>query len=252
MVEVSPRDGLQNEQFTIAASEKINLIDKLSNCGFSKIEATSFVSPKWVPQLADAAVVLDKIHRKKGVKYCALTPNIKGFEKAVSAGVDEVAIFTSASEGFCFRNINCTIAESLKRFFPLMIAANAADIPVRGYVSCVTDCPYDGPTPPVQVAKVAAKLIDMGCFEVSLGDTIGSGTPDSVFAMLTEVLQVISAQYLAGHFHDTELHALENIKVSLDMGVRCFDVSAGGLGGCPLCTGCKRKCCIRSRCKHAS
>ena len=235
--EMGPRDGLQNEKTQIATTDKITLVNLLSECGFSKIEVTSFVSPKWVPQMADAAAVLAGINRKSGVVYTALTPNLTGFEKAMRAHADEVAIFGSASEGFSQANINCTIAQSLERFEPVVRAAQSAGIPVRGYVSCVTDCPYDGPTAPDKVAEVSQALINMGCYEVSLGDTIGAATPQSTAKMLSAVLTVVPAEKLAGHFHDTQARALENIDVSLDMGVRVFDAAVGGLGGCPYAPG---------------
>lgn len=237
LFEMGPRDGLQNEKKHIATLDKIALVDRLSECGFSKIEVTSFVSPKWVPQMADAAEVLGGITRKAGVVYSALTPNLKGLENAISARADEVAIFGSASEGFSQANINCSIAESLARFEPVVQAAKAAGIPVRGYVSCVTDCPYDGPTDPNQVARVSKALIDMGCYEVSLGDTIGAATPNTTGTMLSAVLANVPAAQLAGHFHDTHGRALENIGVSLDMGLRVFDAAVGGLGGCPYAPG---------------
>ena len=234
---MGPRDGLQNEKTQIATTDKITLVNLLSECGFSKIEVTSFVSPKWVPQMADAAAVLAGINRKSGVVYTALTPNLTGFENAMRADADEVAIFGSASEGFSQANINCTIAQSLERFEPVVRAAQSAGIPVRGYVSCVTDCPYDGPTAPDKVAEVSQALINMGCYEVSLGDTIGAATPQSTAKMLSAVLTVVPAEKLAGHFHDTQARALENIDVSLDMGVRVFDAAVGGLGGCPYAPG---------------
>ncbi|WP_394181513.1 hydroxymethylglutaryl-CoA lyase [Yoonia maritima] len=239
IVEMSPRDGLQNEPGMIATADKIALVDRLSDCGFSKIEVTSFVSPDWVPQLGDAAQVMQGITRKTGVSYCVLTPNLRGFEAAVAVGADEVAIFASASEGFSQKNINCSVAESIARFEPVLAAAKAIQMPVRGYVSCVTDCPYDGPTDPARVADVAALLIGLGCFEVSLGDTIGAGTQETVAKMLDAVLAKVPAQQLAGHFHDTKGNALGNIEVSLDAGLRCFDASAGGLGGCPYAPGAK-------------
>ena len=235
--EMGPRDGLQNEKAQIATTDKITLVNLLSECGFSKIEVTSFVSPKWVPQMADAAAVLAGINRKSGVVYTALTPNLTGFENAMRADADEVAIFGSASEGFSQANINCTIAQSLERFEPVVRAAQSAGIPVRGYVSCVTDCPYNGPTAPDKVAEVSQALINMGCYEVSLGDTIGAATPQSTAKMLSAVLTVVPAEKLAGHFHDTQGRALENIDVSLDMGVRVFDAAVGGLGGCPYAPG---------------
>ena len=237
--EMGPRDGLQNEKAMIATADKIRLVDQLSDCGFAKIEVTSFVSPKWVPQMADASEVMAGIARKPNVSYAVLTPNMRGFEGALASGADEVAIFGSASEGFSQKNINCSIAESLERFQPVVEAAKTAGMPVRGYVSCVTDCPYDGPTPPEAVARVARALIEMGCYQVSLGDTIGAGTPETVGAMLDKVLDVIPADLLAGHFHDTKGRALENIEVSLEKGLRVFDSSVGGLGGCPYAPGAK-------------
>ena len=188
--EMGPRDGLQNEKRIIPAGEKIALVDQLSECGFSKIEVTSFVSPKWVPQMGDAAEVMAGITRKPGVTYSVLTPNLKGLERAIDAKADEVAIFASASEGFSQKNINCSIAESLVRFKPVMEGAKAAGLPVRGYVSCVARCPYDGDTPPQTVAEVTRDLLDMGCYEVSLGDTIGAGTPQTITAMLEAVLRI--------------------------------------------------------------
>ncbi len=239
LFEMGPRDGLQNEKTLIATADKIRLVDMLSACGFAKIEVTSFVSPKWVPQMADAADVLAGIHRRPQTAYTALTPNVKGYEAARAAGADEVAVFGSASEGFSRKNINCSIAESLERFRPLVDKALEDGIPVRGYVSCVTDCPYDGPTPPENVADVAAKLLAMGCYEISLGDTIGAGTPDTIGRMLDAVLAQVPAQKLAGHYHDTRGLALANIEVSLEKGLRVFDAAAGGLGGCPYAPGAK-------------
>jgi hydroxymethylglutaryl-CoA lyase len=237
--EMGPRDGLQNEKALISTLDKISLVDRLSDCGFSKIEVTSFVSPKWVPQMADAAEVLAGIRRKSGVSYAALTPNLRGFDGALAAKADEIAIFGAASEGFSQKNINCSIEESLIRFAPVAAAAAEHGIPMRGYVSCVTDCPYDGPTAPDQVAEVAGKLLEMGCYEISLGDTIGSGTPETVGRMLEAVLKTVPAAQLAGHYHDTKARALDNILVSLDLGLRVFDAAAGGLGGCPYAPGAK-------------
>jgi len=237
--EMGPRDGLQNEAALISTSDKIRLVDALSQCGLSKIEVTSFVSPKWVPQLADAAEVLAGITRKAGITYSALTPNLRGFENALDAGVDEVAIFASASEGFSQKNINCSIAESLVRFAPLVGAAKKNSIPVRGYVSCIVDCPYDGPTSPQAVERVTADLLALGCYEVSLGDTLGHGSPETITPMLETVTKGIDATKLAGHFHDTMGTALDNIRVSLDHGLRVFDSSVAGLGGCPYAPGAK-------------
>ncbi len=232
--EMSPRDGLQNEARIIPTAQKIELVNHLSACGFERIETASFVSPKWVPQMADGAEVLAGITRRPGVRYTGLTPNMQGFERAVAAGVDEVAVFASASEGFSKSNLNCSIAESLERMKPVVQAALKAGIPARGYVSCVTDCPFDGPTPPAAVAKVARDLIAMGCYEISLGDTIGTGTPETIAAMLAEVLDDIDPDRLAAHYHDTGGRALDNIEVSLERGLRVVDASVGGLGGCPF------------------
>lgn len=237
--EMAARDGLQNEKVFVPTAEKVRLVDMLSDCGFERIEATSFVSPKWVPQLADAADVMAAIARRPGVHYTVLTPNLKGYEAARAARADEVAVFASASEGFSRANINCSVAESLERFAPVLQAAEADGLPVRGYVSCVTDCPYDGPVAPAAVAKVAAALAAMGCYAVSLGDTIGHGTPETVAAMLDAVLEQVPAGRLAGHFHDTTGRALANIEVSLARGLRVFDAAVGGLGGCPYAPGAK-------------
>lgn len=235
--EVGPRDGLQNEKAHIATSDKIALVDCLSTAGFKRIEVASFVSPKWVPQMADSGEVLAGIKRHDGVSYAALTPNMRGFERALAAKADEIAIFASASEGFSKANINSSISESLDRFAPVVAAAKDAGVPVRGYVSCVTDCPYDGKTDPASVALVAKALKDMGCYEISLGDTIGQATPASIQAMLKAVIDVVSAEHLAGHYHDTSGRALDNIEASLDFGVRVFDAAVGGLGGCPYAPG---------------
>jgi len=235
--EVGPRDGLQNETSTIPLAQKVALIDLLSTAGFRRIEVASFVSPKWVPQMADSADVMRAIKRAPGVIYAALTPNMQGYNAAKLAGADEVAIFGSASEGFSRANLNASIAESLERFAPLAEAALRDGVRLRGYVSCVTDCPYDGPVAPQDVAKTVAALRDLGCHEVSLGDTIGQGTPDRIDAMLTEVLSELPAQRLAGHYHDTNGRALDNIGASLARGLRVFDAAVGGLGGCPYAPG---------------
>ncbi|EPX80450.1 hydroxymethylglutaryl-CoA lyase [Salipiger mucosus] len=235
--EVGPRDGLQNEKRQIPAADKIALVDCLSRAGFRRIECASFVSPKWVPQMADSGAVLTGITRVPGVSYAALTPNMRGFEAAMEAGADEVAIFGSASEGFSRANINASIAESLERFAPVAEAARERGVPVRGYVSCVVECPYDGAVPPSEVARVVSALRDMGCYEISLGDTIGQGVPEAVDAMLSAVLAEVPADRLAGHFHDTAGRALENIEVSLGRGLRVFDAAVGGLGGCPYAPG---------------
>ncbi len=235
--EVGPRDGLQNERRAIPAREKIALIDCLSEAGFRRIEAASFVSPKWVPQMADGAQVLSGIRRAPGVSYAALTPNTIGFDRAMDAGADEIAIFASASEGFSRANLNCSISESLERFRPVAEAANAENVRMRGYVSCVVECPYDGSVAPEAVCEVAEALFAMGCYEVSLGDTIGKGTPTRIAAMLDAVLGTADAGHLAGHYHDTGGRALDNIEVSLGKGLRVFDAAVGGLGGCPFAPG---------------
>ena len=237
--EMGPRDGLQNEKRLIPASDKIALVDLLSQAGFRRIEVTSFVSPRWVPQMADAAQVMAGITRVLGVSYAVLTPNIRGYQGAKAARASEIAIFASASEGFSKANLNATIAESLERFLPVAQAARDDGIPVRGYVSVVTDCPFDGPTPPANVARVAAALRDMGCYEISLGDTIGQGRPETIDAMLSAVLDEMPATRLAGHYHDTSGRALQNIDASLARGVRVFDAAVGGLGVCPYAPGAK-------------
>ncbi|ELA7014916.1 hydroxymethylglutaryl-CoA lyase [Vibrio parahaemolyticus] len=236
IVEVGPRDGLQNES-PVSTRTKIRLIDLLSDTGLSHIEAGSFVSPKWVPQMADSTEVMQNITRRASVTYSALTPNLQGLEQALNAGANQVAIFTSASEGFCQHNINCSITESLKRFEPLMVQADKYHIPVRGYLSCVVDCPYDGATSPTQVANISQALIELGCYEVSLGDTIGTGTPNRVKEMLESVLASIPNQRLAIHFHDTWGQALANIYQALSMGINTVDSSVAGLGGCPYAHG---------------
>ncbi|MGD1884320.1 MAG: hydroxymethylglutaryl-CoA lyase [Paracoccaceae bacterium] len=235
--EVGPRDGLQNEARAIPVAEKVALIDALSGAGFSRIECASFVSPKWVPQMAGSAEVLAGITRAEGVRYAALTPNVRGYEDALAAKADEIAVFGSASEGFSKANLNASIAESLDRFRPVVEAARHIDLPVRGYVSCVVGCPYDGPVAPNAVAAVADALFSMGCYEVSLGDTIGKGTPDTIVKMLIKVRDVVPIGRLAGHYHDTNGRALDNIDASLSLGLRVFDAAVGGLGGCPYAPG---------------
>lgn len=235
--EVGPRDGLQNEKRLIATADKVALVDMLSRAGFRRIEVTSFVSPKWVPQMADAAEVLARIRRAPGVSYAALTPNLKGYQGARAAGADEVAIFASASEGFSRANLNCSIAESLERFAPVAAAARADGVPVRGYVSVVTDCPYEGKIAPQAVARVVAALRELGCYEVSVADTIGQAWPESIAAMLRAVLNELPPERLAGHYHDTAGRALANIEASLAFGLRVFDAAVGGLGGCPYAPG---------------
>ncbi len=235
--EVGPRDGLQNEARQIPTEDKIALVNCLSRAGFRRIECASFVSPKWVPQMADSDAVLAGITRAPGVSYAALTPNMRGLEGALAAQADEVAIFGSASEGFSKANINASIAESLERFQPVARVAQEAGLRVRGYVSCVVECPYDGAVAPEQVARVVAALREMGCYEISLGDTIGRGRPEAVDAMLGSVLGEMPADRLAGHFHDTSGRALENVDVALARGLRVFDAAVGGLGGCPYAPG---------------
>ncbi|HIL20193.1 MAG TPA: hydroxymethylglutaryl-CoA lyase [Candidatus Thioglobus sp.] len=235
--EVGPRDGLQNESQSIATSVKIDLIERLANAGFTHVEATSFVSPKAVPQMADHAEVMAGIKRKKGTVYPVLVPNVRGMEAALSASVQTVAVFAAASETFSLKNINCSIEQSFARFAPIMEMAKKANIPVRGYVSCVVGCPYEGDTAPSAVAKVASELYEAGCYEISLGDTIGVGTPEGVRAMLDAVTKVVPVKNLALHFHDTYGRALDNIYAGLEMGVSVVDSSVAGLGGCPYAPG---------------
>jgi len=237
IVEVGPRDGLQNEKQIVSTDTKVELIARLGAAGLPAIEATSFVSPKWVPQMGDNAEVMARIARLPGVDYPVLTPNLKGFEAALAAGAKEVAVFGAASESFSQKNINCSIAESLDRFVPVVEAARAAGVRVRGYVSCVLGCPYEGEVAPEAVAGVAATLFDMGCYEVSLGDTIGTGTPGKTRRMLDAVARRVPIDKLAGHYHDTYGQALVNIYASLQAGVATFDASVAGLGGCPYAAG---------------
>ncbi|MBC3764622.1 hydroxymethylglutaryl-CoA lyase [Neptunicella marina] len=237
IVEVGPRDGLQNEKALIDLSHKVALVNQLADAGFNVVETGSFVSPKWVPQMADSSAVFTGIERKAGVTYSALTPNLKGFDAAIEAGADEVAIFGAASESFTHKNINCSIAESLERFAPVVAAAKAKGLKVRGYVSCVLGCPYEGEIAPAKVAEVSKALLDMGCYEISLGDTIGVGTPVKTEAMLNEVLKVVPLEKLAVHFHDTYGQALANILQALKMGIAVVDSAVAGLGGCPYAKG---------------
>ncbi|MCF4165757.1 hydroxymethylglutaryl-CoA lyase [Zavarzinia compransoris] len=237
IVEVGPRDGLQNEAQAIDTATKIELIDRLGAAGLTVIEATAFVSPKWVPQMADNAAVLRGLHRRPGVTYPVLTPNLKGFEAALEAGATEVAIFAAASESFSKRNINCSIAESLERFRPVAEAAKSAGVALRGYVSCVVACPYEGAIEPKAVAEVSKALLDMGAYEVSLGDTIGKGVPATIRRMIDAVAAVVPVELLAGHYHDTWGMAVANIAASLDAGITTFDASVSGLGGCPYAKG---------------
>ncbi|MDV7142953.1 hydroxymethylglutaryl-CoA lyase [Tropicimonas sp. TH_r6] len=237
IVEVGPRDGLQNEARVIPLAEKLALVDCLSGAGFRRIEVASFVSPKWVPQMADSAEVLAGIVRAEGVSYAALVPNAIGLERAIAARADEVAVFVSASEGFSRANLNCSVEESFERIVPVLEGAVAAGLPVRGYLSCVVDCPFDGPVAPGQVAAVAGRLARLGVHEVSLGDTIGQAWPEQVDAMLSALLDEVPAARLAGHFHDTSGRALANVEVALERGLRVFDAAVGGLGGCPYAPG---------------
>ncbi|WP_323751149.1 hydroxymethylglutaryl-CoA lyase [Marinobacter sp.] len=238
LVEMSPRDGLQNEPgAVIATTIKTGLIDRLADCGLSHIEAASFVSPKWVPQMGDAAEVMAGLTRKAGVRYSALTPNLKGFEGALAAKADEVAVFGAASEAFTQKNINCSITESLERFAPVVEEARKHGIPVRGYVSTVIGCPYEGDIAPEKVATVAKALYDMGCHEISLGDTIGVGTPQKAKRMLEAVATHVPMNKLAAHFHDTYGQALANLYAVLEEGVSVIDASVAGLGGCPYAKG---------------
>lgn len=239
IVEVGPRDGLQNEKEIVPTSVKIDFISKLAGAGLSHVEATSFVSPKWVPQMGDHKEVLAGVLNLpfKNVSYPVLVPNIKGFQSALSLGVKEIAIFGAASESFSRKNINCSIADSLKRFSDVMEAAKNNDVKVRGYVSCVVGCPYEGAIEPEKVAEVAAEMFAMGCYEISLGDTIGVGTPGSFRRMLTAVQEAVPVEHLAVHCHDTYGQALANILASIEAGVRVVDASTAGLGGCPYAKG---------------
>ncbi len=241
--EVGPRDGLQNEARIIPTADKIALIDLLSASGLPAVEAGSFVSPRWVPQMADSGDVIAGLSYDHATRFCVLIPNLTGWSAfwriraAMPQGPDEVAVFISASEGFSKANLNCTIAESIDRFRPVVAAANDAGLGLRGYISCVTDCPFDGPTPPTAVARAAEMLRDLAPMPLSLGDTIGKGTPDTVAAMVRAVLNVAPVSDLAGHFHDTGGLALANIDACLDLGLRTFDAAVGGLGGCPYAPG---------------
>ncbi|MCW2097778.1 hydroxymethylglutaryl-CoA lyase [Pseudomonas sp. FSL R10-0399] len=237
LIEVGPRDGLQNEAQPISVADKVQLVNALTDAGLGYIEVGSFVSPKWVPQMAGSAEVFAQIQHKPGVVYGALTPNMRGFEDAVAAGVKEVAVFAAASEAFSQRNINCSINESLERFVPIMESARQHGISVRGYVSCVLGCPYEGQVSAQQVAAVAKELYAMGCYEVSLGDTIGTGTPSATRAMFEAVGAYVPRDKLAGHFHDTYGQAMVNIYASLLEGINVFDSSVAGLGGCPYAKG---------------
>ncbi|MEH3143903.1 MAG: hydroxymethylglutaryl-CoA lyase [Methylobacterium frigidaeris] len=237
LVEVGPRDGLQNEARPVATADKLEFIERLARSGLRIIEVAAFVSPKWVPQMADHTEVLRQVRRHPGVRYPVLVPNVRGFEAALAAGAEEVAVFGAASEMFSQRNINCSIAESLERFRPVLEAALAHGVRVRGYVSCVLGCPYQGAVKPERVAEVARELFAMGCHEISLGDTIGAGTPGRTKAMLDSVARHVPLSRIAGHYHDTYGQALANIYASLEVGVTVFDTSVAGLGGCPYAPG---------------
>lgn len=237
MVDVGPRDGLQNEPMPVSTEIKVALIEQLADAGLPVVEATSFVSPKWVPQMADAAEVMARIRRKPGVSYPVLVPNLKGLEGALAAKAEEVAVFAAATEAFSKRNINCTIDESLERFAPVCDEALAKGVRVRGYVSCVLGCPYEGEVAPEAVARVSQRLLAMGCYEVSLGDTIGTGTPAKAQRMIEAVAKHVPIERLAGHFHDTYGQALGNIVAVMELGVATFDSSVAGLGGCPYAKG---------------
>jgi len=237
IVEVGPRDGLQNEPQSVPTAVKVELIERLADAGLPAVEATAFVSPKWVPQMADHSEVLKALRRKPGVSYPVLVPNMKGFEAAVEAGAEEIAVFGAASETFSRKNINASIAESLERFAPVAEAARAKGIRVRGYISCVVGCPYEGAVKPEAVAEVAKQLDAMGCYEISLGDTIGVGTPGKVKRMLETVARAVPVERLAVHLHDTYGQALANLYAALELGVATADSSVAGLGGCPYAKG---------------
>ena len=237
IVEVGPRDGLQNEKIWVETETKIALIEKLADAGLTKIEAASFVSPKWVPQMKDAFEVLSGIERRPGVTYPVLTPNLKGFERALEAGVTEVAVFGAASEAFSQKNINCSISESVERFRPVLEAAQKNSVRVRGYISCVLGCPYQGEVPLENVVNLAENMLEMGCYEISLGDTIGIGTPLKAKKMVETVAEKVPVSNLALHFHDTRGQALANIYACLELGVSVIDTSVSGLGGCPYAQG---------------
>ncbi len=237
--EVGPRDGLQNIKNEIPINKKIELINILSTTGIEKIECGSFVSAKWVPQMRGTDQIFEEIKRGDGVKYTALTPNLKGFENALQAKVDEVAVFAAASETFSQKNVNCSIDESLARFRDLFKKASEKKVPVRGYVSCIVECPYEGKISPESVLKVASQLLDMGCYEVSLGDTIGKGTPKTIEELLKVLCSDINQKKLAGHFHDTSDTAIRNVEIGLKYGLSTFDSAVGGLGGCPYAPGAK-------------
>jgi len=237
IVEVGPRDGLQNEKAEIATADKLALIGRLADAGLSRIEATAFVSPRWVPQMADHDAVMRGTGRRPRVTYSALVPNDRGAEAALAAGAQALAVFTAASETFCRKNTNCTIAESIARFRPVMALAEQAGVPVRGYVSCALDCPYEGQIDPEAAARVTAELLALGCGEIALSDTLGRGTPERTRTMVEAALRRAPARMLAGHFHDTSGSAIANVTAAWELGLRVFDGSVGGLGGCPYAPG---------------
>jgi len=237
IVDVGPRDGLQNEPKSVPASVKIELIERLQDAGLPAVEATAFVSPQWVPQMADSAEVMAGIRKRAGVAYPVLVPNMKGFEAARAAGAEEIAVFGAATETFSRKNINCSIGESLERFAPVVAAAKAAGIRVRGYISVVAGCPYEGEVRPAAVAALAGELYGMGCYEVSLGDTIGVGTPKKIRTVIEAVARKVPIAKIGGHYHDTYGQALANIYASLEVGLKTFDSSVAGLGGCPYAKG---------------
>lgn len=237
IVEVGPRDGLQNEKTQVSKTVKIELINRLSETGLSVIEVGAFVSPKWVPQMADSAEIVQAISQRSHVNYPVLVPNRQGFDSAIKAGAKEIAIFAAASESFSQKNINCSIAESIERFLPVMDAAKSRGIRVRGYISCVLGCPYEGEIKPQAVAIIAKRLHDLGVYEISLGDTIGTGTPFAVRQMVEAVSDLVPLSHLALHFHDTYGQALANLLMGLEMGVATIDSSVAGLGGCPYANG---------------
>lgn len=237
IVEVGPRDGLQNEKKIIPTADKLRLISLLSDCGFGRIEATAFVSPRWVPQMADSDEVMRNAVRRDGLVLSALVPNERGALAAVAAGAQELAIFAAASETFSRKNTNCTIEEALQRFAPIMPIAAAHGLPVRGYVSCAVDCPYEGPIGPDAVVRVAARLRELGCAEIAVADTIGKAPPDRLGRMVEAVSAAVEPSRLAGHFHNTGGFALENVDVAYALGIRVFDAAVGGLGGCPYAPG---------------
>jgi hydroxymethylglutaryl-CoA lyase len=237
IVEVGPRDGLQNEKTPVASADKITLVDRLADAGLRRIEATAFVSPRWVPQMADHAEVMAGLTQRPGIVYSALVPNEKGAEAALAAGARALAVFTAASECFSMKNTNCTITEGIARFVPVLALAQRAGVPVRAYVSCALDCPYEGEIAPDTVADVSARLVGIGCDEIAVSDTLGRGTPERTAGMVAATLKVVPAAQVAGHFHDTHGRAIANVAAAWDLGIRAFDGAVGGLGGCPYAPG---------------